>query len=94
MSGDESKAKADRKLPSILHHIFNSDSRKVGFGWWVFIIASWGAFFAKCGAGGKPLLEASDWLLCVAMSSGLIGGGTVADAWINKAKPGSTEPPK
>lgn len=82
--------KSDNKLPSLLHHIFNADSRKVGFGWWVFIVSSYGAFFTKVSNGvvSRPILEASDWLLCVAMASGLIGGGTVADSWLNRAKPG------
>jgi hypothetical protein len=81
------------KLPSLLHHVFNSDSRKVGFGWWVFIVSTYGAFFARL-SDSRPLLEASDWLMCVALASGLIGGGTVADAWISKVKPTSPEVPK
>lgn len=86
--------KEDRKLPSLLHDIFNADSRKVGFGWWVFIISTYGAFFAK-GVGGHALLEASDWLMCVALASGMIGGGTLADSWINKVKaPGVVPPPE
>lgn len=86
----------DRKLPSLLHHIFNADSRKVGFGWWVFIVASYGTFFARImdGVVSRPVLESSDWLMCVALASGLIGGGTVADAWINKVKPPKAEEPK
>lgn len=73
------------KLPSLLHHIFNANSRKVGFGWWVFIVATYGAFFARL-SDSKPVLQASDWLLCVSIAAGLIGGGTVADAYISKLK--------
>ena len=73
------------KLPSLLHHIFNANSRKVGFGWWVFIVATYGAFFARL-SDSKPVIDASNWLLCVGIASGLIGGGTVADSWIAKKK--------
>lgn len=50
------------------------DGRKVGFGLWVF-----------CAAGGFLLggrITASDWLMCVFLSSGLIGGGTVLESYI------------
>lgn len=74
-------------VPTILLHILYPDSRKVGFGWVLFLLASYGAFFAKhaiVNAAGVaqpvPLLDASNWLICVAISSGLIGGGTIADA--------------
>lgn len=65
-------------VPTILLHIFYPDSRKVGFGWWLFIFSTYGAFFGK--VADKPMLDASTWLICVALSSGLIGGGTIADA--------------
>lgn len=63
--------------PTILIHVLYPDSRKVGFGWWVFIIATWAAFFLK--QDGKPMLDASTWLLVVTASTALIGGGTIAD---------------
>jgi len=50
------------------------DGRKVGFGLWVFVAS--GGFLL----GGK--ITATDWLTCVFLSSGLIGGGTVLDSYI------------
>lgn len=84
---------APRWVPTILLHIFYPDSRKVGLGWWLFILASAGAFFMHK-ADGAPKLDASTWLICVAFSSALIGGGTLADAKMDleKAKLASTTP--
>ncbi len=62
------------ELPSLLHHIFNADSRKVGFGWWLFIVSTtllW-----------ETRLDSATWQTCVLMSTALIGGGTVADGWL------------
>ena len=64
--------------PTILLHVLYPDSRKVGFGWWVFIVATYAAFVLK-GADGKPMLDASTWLLVVTASTALIGGGSIAD---------------
>lgn len=63
--------KAMRRLLSIF---LLGASRKVGFGLWIFCAAS--GFLI----GGK--ITAGDWIGCVSMSSILIGGGTVADAYI------------
>ena len=57
------------------------DSRKVAFGLYLFIFSS--AFLAF----GK--LTGGEWLTTVSFSSVLIGGGTVADAWM-KIKNGLT----
>ena len=59
------------KLPSLLHHIFNPDSRKVGFGYQVFIWATYGLFAGK--------VDMSHWAEATWLAMGLIGGGTVAD---------------
>jgi hypothetical protein len=72
-------AHAPKWVPTILLHIFYPESRKVGFGWWLFNLASLAAFFLK-GPDGKPFLDASTWLICAAFASALIGGGTIADA--------------
>lgn len=53
-----------------------SGSRKVAFGLWLFIAAVTLLIL--------KLISSDQWMLCVALTSGLIGGGTVADAWINK----------
>jgi len=50
------------------------DGRKVGFGLWVFCVS--GGFLMA----GK--ITATDWLTCVFLSSGLIGGGTVLDSYL------------
>lgn len=77
--------------PAILLHIFNSESRKVAFGWWVFILAS---IFNYIGEVGE-----STWLICTVISAVLIGGGTVTDelikvgrAWIEAKFGGKPEP--
>jgi hypothetical protein len=70
---------APKWFPTILLHVFYPDSRKVGFGWWLFILASAGAFFMHK-PDGSPKLDASTWLICVAFASALIGGGSIADA--------------
>jgi hypothetical protein len=77
--GQPAPSGAPKWVPTILLHILYPDSRKVGFGWWLFILASAAAFFLKTPAGA-PLLDASTWLICAAFASALIGGGTIADA--------------
>lgn len=64
--------------PTILLQVFYPDSRKVGFGWVLFLVSTLAAFWLK-GADGKPLLDASTWLLTVTATTALIGGGTIAD---------------
>ena len=86
----EIEPKPTDKLPSLLHHIFNADSRKVGFGWWVFITAT--TLLAKA-----HLITADQWMECVMLSTALIGGGTLLDSYIGKkyaAPAAPKEPPK
>lgn len=64
--------------PSILLHVLYPDSRKVGFGWVLFIVSTLAAFYLR-DAVGKPLIDASTWLLTVTATTALIGGGTIAD---------------
>jgi hypothetical protein len=71
------KADEERKLPSLLHHIFNADSRKVGLGWWIFIVATW--LLAKA-----HVISADQWMECVMLSTALVGGGTIMDSFLNK----------
>jgi len=70
---------APKWIPTIILHVLYPDSRKVGFAWVLFILASFAAFFGH-GSDGKPLLDASTWLICTAFASGLIGAGTIIDA--------------
>lgn len=78
-------SRAPRWVPTILLHVFYPTSRKVGFGWWLFILASYATFFAHK-AGGDPKLDASTWLICTAFASALIGGGTLADSKLELEK--------
>lgn len=77
--GQPAPSGAPKWVPTILLHVFYPDSRKVGFGWALFVLASYAAFFAHK-ADGAPKLDASTWLICVAFSSGLIGAGSIMDA--------------
>lgn len=77
----------DLSLPSVLHHIFNPDSRKVGFGWWLFIIST---VLLR-----EKFIDSNDWMFCTAFASGLVGGGTIADSMISSkygGKNGAVEP--
>ena len=78
-AGQPAPSGAPKWIPTILLHILYPDSRKVGFGWWLFILSSAAAFFLHK-ANGDPKLDASTWLICTAFSSALIGGGSIADA--------------
>lgn len=52
------------------------DGRKVGFGLWVFIVSSGFLLGEK--------ITATEWLTCVFLSSGLVGGGTVLDTYLKR----------
>lgn len=66
------------RLPRLLTNIVDPDSRKVGFGWTLFIVSTILLVKAK--------IDASAWQLMVSGSGVLIGGGTVADAWLKGKK--------
>lgn len=79
-----------RSFPRVFWHVFNSESRKVTFGWWLFIVATWLTYIEE--------VEETNWLICIILSTILIGGGTVTDeiikvgrAWID-AKVGGAKP--
>lgn len=65
-----------RKFLSIL--LFEN-SRKVGFGVWLFAISTALCVFDK--------INSSDWLTCMFLCSSLVGVGTVADTYL-KGKSG------
>lgn len=92
--GQPAPSGAPKWMPTIILHVLYPDSRKVGFGWWLFILASTGAFFLHK-SNGDPKLTASDWLICSAFASALIGGGSVADAKhdLEMAKLAAATPP-
>lgn len=79
-------------VPTLLLHIFYPTSRKVGFGWALFIVSTAAAFFMHK-PSGDPKLDASTWLICVAFASALIGGGTIADAKLDLEKARLTAAP-
>lgn len=58
--------------------ILFEDSRKVGFGVWLFLIATVLLIF-KC-------VNSADWFMCAMASSGLIGGGTIADKFLESKR--------
>jgi hypothetical protein len=61
------------------------DSRKVAFGMWLFIVANVWLFMR--------LITSDEWMFVIALCSALVGGGTVADAWLSKKAgiPGTTK---
>jgi hypothetical protein len=69
----------ERRKDSIAHFVrilFFGDSRKVSFGLWGFIVASvliW-----------KGRLDGAQWIEAFVLSSALVGGGTVADKWLDQ----------
>ena len=71
-------------MPKIVALLLFYNSRKVGFGFWLFIVSTILLF--------RHLIQADHWMLCMALSATLIGGGTVADGWL-KVKGGQNVPP-
>lgn len=67
------------KFPLLLVQILHPDSRKCGFAWSLFIVATYAAFVLKK-SDGAPAIDADKWLMCVGGSSALMGFGTIADA--------------
>lgn len=73
------------KMPKLIDLLLFNESRKVAFGLYLFAVA--------CLFLVKKLVTADDWMLCVVFASSLVGGGTLADRWLDvRKKPG--EPPK
>lgn len=59
------------KLPKWIHILALGESRKAGFGVWLFIVAN---VFLKTGK-----IDAGVWLKCVFVSGALIGFGSILD---------------
>ena len=53
-------------------------SRKVAFGLWLFIIANIYLWF--------KVIQSGDWMTCIALSTALVGGGTLADRFLEGKK--------
>lgn len=60
------------RLPRIVTHVLDSESKTATLGFMVFVTATTGLFL-------KRLIDADTWLLCVAISSTLIGGKLVGE---------------
>lgn len=60
------------RLPRIVTHVLDSESKTATLGYMVFITATTGLFYAH-------VIDADKWILCVAISSTLIGGKLVGE---------------
>lgn len=74
------------RLPRIVTHVLDSESKTATLGFMVFVTATSGLFL-------KRLIDADTWLLCVAISSTLIGGKLVGET-VLAMKVGKTAPPE
>jgi hypothetical protein len=59
---------------NLLNILLFKDSRKVAFGLWLFIVCNVWLFL--------KLINSDEWMFVVALCSGLVGGGTVMDAYL------------
>jgi hypothetical protein len=62
--------------PGIVRLLAFCGSRKVGFGLWL--------FFVSTGLLVRGHIGANEWMLCAGLVSALVGGGTVADRWLDR----------
>ena len=60
------------RLPRIVTHVLDSDSKTATLGYMVFLTATSGLFHGH-------MISADTWLICVAISSTLIGGKLVGE---------------
>lgn len=74
------------RMPKLIRIVFFEDSRKVGFGVILFGISTWLLM--------QKLIDANNWMICMALSATLIGGGTVADNWLKVKGGANAEPTK
>jgi len=74
------------RWPRIVTHIVDSESKTATLGYMVFVVATAGLFKAR-------LIDADSWLICVAISSTLIGGKLVGET-VLAMKTGKTPPEK
>ena len=74
------------RWPRIVTHVVDSESKTATLGYMVFLTATAGLFKAH-------LISADTWLICVAISSTLIGGKLVGET-VLAMKMGKTPPPE
>lgn len=60
------------RLPRIITHVLDSESKTATLGYMVFLTATTGLFY-------NHVISADTWLMCVAISSTLIGGKLVGE---------------
>lgn len=60
------------RLPRIVTHVLDSESKTASLGYMVFLTATTGLFHSH-------IINADTWLMCVAISSTLIGGKLVGE---------------
>lgn len=64
------------RIPRIILHVFDSESKTATLGYMVFLTATTGLFHGH-------VIDADTWLLCVSISSALIGGKLVGETMLN-----------
>lgn len=80
------------RWPRIVSHVLDSESKTATLGYMVFVVATAGLFKAR-------LIDADSWLICVAISSTLIGGKLVGETVLamktgkSSEKPNASAPP-
>lgn len=71
------------KLPKIVDVLLFNESRKVCFGVYLFVVSNAFLWF--------KVIQSGDWMACIALSTALVGGGTLGDAYF-KSKSQSLPP--
>lgn len=66
------------RVPRILSHVFDNESKTVTFGYMLYASANYGAFFAKKLDGGH-VLGADEFLFLAGFASILVGGKLAAE---------------
>lgn len=64
---------------NLIHLLLWKGSRKVAFGIYLFVVANIYLYI--------KLISSDQWFTCVCLTTALIGGGTVADKFLENKKP-------
>lgn len=67
------------RVPRILSHIFDNESKSVTFGYMLYASANYGAFVAKGVDGKGHVLGADEFLFLAGFASILVGGKLAAE---------------
>ena len=81
------------RVPRILSHVFDNESKTVTFGYMLYASANYGAFLAKKAEGGH-VLGADEFLFLAGFASILVGGKLAAETMGARwgVKPGPLAP--